>query len=69
MYPVLYVIIITNTSRSTSGSISTHSPYRTKIISALNIPHELTDHRDIDLGYTWKKYKACLMAIAACNVL
>jgi hypothetical protein len=56
-------------SISTPGSIPTHSPYRAKIISALNIPLELTDHRDLDLGYAWKKYKACLVAITACNVL
>ena len=48
---------------------STHSPFKQKLITSLNIPAELTDHKDINLGYAWQKYKACLEAIATCNVL
>lgn len=29
---------------------------------------ELTDHKDVNLGYAWQKYKACLAAIQTCNL-
>jgi len=50
-------------------SSHTGSPFKDKIIASLNIPVELTDHRDINLGYAWQKYKACLAATKTCNVL
>jgi len=30
---------------------------------------ELTDHKDINLGYAWQKYNACTKAIATCESL
>ena len=58
-----------STSHFPTQSGSTHSPFKQKMITALNIPVELTDHRDVNLGYAWKKYKACLAAVATCNLL
>jgi hypothetical protein len=52
-----------------SMSTSTGSPFKDKLIASLDIPVELTDHREIDLAYAWKKYKACLQAISTCNSL
>ena len=51
------------------GTSSTGSMFKDKLIGALNIPVELTDHKDINLGYVWKKYNAFLIASKACNVL
>ena len=39
------------------------------MISFFNILVKLTDHKDINLGFAWQKYKACLEAIKICNVL
>lgn len=52
-----------------SLSTNTGSPFKDKLIAALEIPVELTDHKDIDLAYAWQKYKACLKAISTCNSL
>ena len=52
-----------------SLSANTGSPYKDKLIASLGIPVELTDHSDINLGYSWRKYKACLKAIETCNLL
>jgi len=59
----------TTTSHFPMTSSHTGSPFKDKIIASLNIPVELTDHRDINLGYAWQKYKACLAATKTCNVL
>jgi len=37
------------------------SSYQNKIITALHIPVELADHKDINLGFAWQKYKACTL--------
>lgn len=50
-------------------SESTGSPFKDKIIEAFSIPMELTDHKDINLGYAWQKYNACTKAIATCESL
>ena len=52
-----------------SLSANTGSPYKAKLIASLGIPVKLTDHNDINLGYAWQKYKACLKAIETCNSL
>jgi hypothetical protein len=57
------------TSHFPMMSSHTGSPFKDKIIASLNIPVELTDHKDINLGYAWQKYKACLAAIKTCNLL
>ena len=51
--------------------ISSHtgSPFKDKLIASLNIPVELTNHKDVNLGYAWQKYKACLAAVKTCNLL
>ena len=51
------------------GSTITGSLFKDKLIKALNIPMELTDHKDINLGYAWQKYKGFLTASKTCNVL
>ena len=56
-------------STHASTHTSTQSPFKAKMIAAFGIPVELTDHRDLDFGFAWKKYKACLVAITACNTL
>ena len=56
-------------SMTASASASTGSPFKDKIIAALNIPIELTDHTDPNLGYAWQKYHACTEAVKACNLL
>ena len=56
-------------SKPTFPMSTTGSPFNDKLIATLDIPVELTDHRDIDLAYAWKKYKACLKAISTCNLL
>ena len=45
----------------------TGSLFSKKLIAALDIPLELTDHKDPNLGYAWQKYKACLTAIKTCS--
>lgn len=50
-------------------TISTGSPFKDKLITALSIPVELTDHKDLNLGYAWQKYKACLAATKTCSLL
>jgi len=63
------------TCNSTPGSVAVSqfsglgSSYQNKIITALHIPVELADHKDINLGFAWQKYKACQAAIKACNTL
>jgi len=63
------------TRNSTPGSVAVSqfsglgSSYQNKIITALHIPVELADHKDINLGFAWQKYKACQAAIKACNTL
>ena len=54
---------------SISGSKSTGNldPFRNKLVEALNIPMELTDHGDKTLGYCWQKYKAFLEAAKLCD--
>lgn len=63
--------ITTTTDPISSLSLSAHtgSPYKDKLIASLGIPVELTDHNDLNLGYAWQKYKACLKAIETCNSL
>jgi hypothetical protein len=52
-----------------SLSADTGSPFKDKLIAALDIPVKLTDYKDIDLAYAWQKYKACLKAISICSSL
>ena len=62
-----------NSSATTSNfpmvSSHTNSPFKDKIIASLGIAVELTDHKDINLGHAWQKYKACLVAIKKCDLL
>lgn len=51
------------------GTSSTGSMFKDKLIAALNIPAELSDHKDISLGCAWKKYNAFLVASKTCNTL
>ena len=41
-------------SKPTFPMSITGSPFKDKLIASLDIPVELTDHRDIDLAYAWK---------------
>ena len=50
-------------------SSHTNSSFKDKIIASLGIPVELTDHKDVNLGHAWQKYKACLAAIKNCDSL
>ena len=40
-----------------------------KVIPFFNILVKLTDYKDINLGFAWQKYKACLEAVKTCNLL
>ena len=42
-------------------SSHTNSPFKDKIIASLSIPVELTNHKNVNLGHAWQKYKACLV--------
>jgi hypothetical protein len=33
------------------------------------MPVELTNHKDVNLGYAWQKFKACLVAVKTHNML
>ena len=59
---------ISSTAQS-SAAISTGSPFKDKLIAALEIPMDLTDHTDRDLGFAFQKYKACEAAVKTCNNL
>jgi len=59
----------TTTSHFPTTSSHTGSPFKDKMIVSLNIPVELADHKDINLGFAWQKYKACLAAVKTCNLL
>jgi len=52
-----------------SGASQTGSPFKDKLVAALDIPLELTDHTDKNLGFAWQKYKACEAAIKTCDSL
>jgi hypothetical protein len=56
------------TSHFPMASSHTGSPFKDKMIASLNIPVDLTDHKDVNLGYAWQKYNACLAAIKTCNL-
>lgn len=56
-------------SHFSETSQTTGSLFKDKLIAALAIPLELTDHKDPNLGYAWQKYKACLAAVKTCNTL
>ena len=58
---------ITTTSFSLATG-STGSPFKDKLVAYLNIPVELTNHVDVNLGYAWQKYKAYLAAVKTCNM-
>ena len=60
---------IGSSSTHASTHASTQPLFKAKIIAAFGIPVELTNYRDLDSGFAWKKYKACLVAITACNTL
>jgi hypothetical protein len=61
--------IVTNDSMPAAVVSTTGSVYKDKLIAALNIPVELANHTDVNLGFAWQKYKACLAAYKACNTL
>jgi hypothetical protein len=56
-------------SHFSEANSQTWSSFKDKLIAVLEIPLELTDHKDPNLGYAWQKYKACLAAVKTCNTL
>jgi hypothetical protein len=59
----------TSTSDFSAINYSTGSPFKDKLMAVLNIPVELANHKDVNLGFAWQKYKACLIATKSCNSL
>src|SRR5882762_6738095 len=52
-----------------SEASQTGSPFNDKLVAALDIPLELTDHTDKNLVFAWQVYKACEAAIKTCDSL